>query len=67
MGSWIDGLTEEQKRQCGLLPEQMRERFTKQLAILRDPKQATPCRENRELQGALNAAIRRLDAKGRKA
>lgn len=58
--NWIDTLTEEQKRSCGLLPEQIRERFTRQLAILRDPKQAIQCRENRQVQGALQAALRRM-------
>ncbi len=59
--SWMDGLTKEQKRAAGLLPEQMKARFARQLVILRDPKQAIQCRENDELQGALRAAIRRLE------
>ncbi len=61
MGSWTEGLTEEQKRKAGLLPGQMKARFTRQLAILRDPKQAIQCRESDKLQGALRAAIRRLE------
>ena len=58
-GSWIDGLTEEEKRSAGLLPEQMKARFARQLEILRG-KGIVQTRENRELQGALKAAIARL-------
>lgn len=58
-GSWIDSLTEEQKRSCGLLPEQMKERFTRQLEIL-SGKGIVQTKENREVQGALKAAIARL-------
>ena len=60
---WMDTLTYEEKKRCGLLPEQMRERFARQLAILRDPRQAAQCRENDEVQGALRASIRRLGGK----
>ena len=61
--SWMDDLTHEQKKACGLLPEQMKARFARQLAILRDPARAAQCQENDEVQGALRAAIGNLGRK----
>ena len=56
--SWIDSLTEEQKRSAGLLPEQQKARFIRNLEAIR--RDAPDCRERRELEGALKAAITRL-------
>lgn len=66
MSEWIDQLTEEEKRKCGLLPEQQLLRFKRQLALLRDPRQAIQCKENNEVQGALAAAVRRLERRVRR-
>lgn len=54
--NWTDGLTYEQKKAAGLLPEQMSERFARQLARLSNDK----TREGEQLKGSLRAAIKNI-------
>jgi|GEM_PF-4331864 len=55
--NWTDGLTYEEKKAAGLLPEQMRERFTGQLKRLSMYRKT---KEGEQLKGSLRAAIKRL-------
>ena len=52
--NWTDQFSEDELRAAGLLPEQMRERFTGQLARLSSDR----TREGEQLKGSLRAALK---------
>lgn len=52
--NWTDQFSEDELRAAGLLPEQMRERFTGQLARLSTYRKTA---EGEQLKGSLRAAL----------
>ena len=64
MKDWVENLTKEELQAAGLLPHQMRERYQRQLAVLRLYASGwTP--DGQQLQAALRAALRATPRKGR--